>query len=192
MIKGEKPILYNKSVLECANGGFLIASESKPEAQAVSDDMKWQARAELGLQILSNALIGTYTGYEFIDRNAADLDLDVSSIPLTIASYYHTDIAHATSNDSPETSALIGAPYTAANFILGTINRVPGMPSWTRHLGTELSVKDVLWAITITGIGYGSDKGEEALSNSTTNIIKTIEKSQIDFSSKSVIAATSS
>ena len=186
LIKGEKPILYNKSVLECANGGLLIASESQPEAQTVSDDMKWQTRAELGLQVLSNALIGVATGYGAIDDGGADLDL--STIPLEIASYYKTDITRATSGDSPEKSAAIGAGFTAANFGLGSIYHAPGMPSWTAHLGTEFNKQDFVWAIGISAIGYGSDKGEQALDTSTTKVIDLIKISQVDFSGKSVVA----
>lgn len=186
LIKGEKPILYNKSVLECANGGFLIASESKPKAQVVSDEMKWQARGELGLQVLSNALIGVATGYGAIDDGGADLDL--STIPLEIASYYTTDIVRANADDEPLESAAIGAGFTAANFGLGSIYHAPGMPSWTRHLGTEFSKQDLVWAIFISAIGYGSDKGEQALNTSATEVIDSIEISQVDFSGRSIVA----
>lgn len=62
-IKGKNPLLYNHSILTCKPGGILIASETEGLAQKVSDSMKYNARQELAVQILSQAVYGVATGY---------------------------------------------------------------------------------------------------------------------------------
>lgn len=62
-IKKNKPLLYNFSVLTCKEGGLLIASETERAAQKVSDSMKYNARQELAVQLLSQAVYGFATGY---------------------------------------------------------------------------------------------------------------------------------
>lgn len=62
-IKSKKPLLYNYSTLTCKQGGILIASETEIAAQKVSDSMKYNARQELAVQLLSQAVYGFATGY---------------------------------------------------------------------------------------------------------------------------------
>lgn len=62
-IKKSKPLLYNFSILTCKEGGLLIASETEGKAQKVSNSMKYNARQELAVQILSQAVYGVATGY---------------------------------------------------------------------------------------------------------------------------------
>ncbi len=183
-IKGEKAILYNKSILTCSNMGILIASETKEIAQKVSDDMKWNTRIELGLQILSNAIIGGVTGYGVIDKGGADLDL--STVPLSVASYIHTDFIHPEYTWSE--SALVGFGYTASNFILGSSYKIPRTPSWIKHLGTEISIEDGLVAGITTVVGAGSDYLEGKLSESADKVVENISKSSNDSSSKSIVS----
>lgn len=185
IIKGETPILYNKSVLECGNGGLLIASETHQLAQEISDSMKWKARSELGLQILSNAFIGLFTGKDAVDSTPTGVDLDLSTIPLAISSYIDIDFFHP--SFTPEESLQRGIYYTTSNFVLGSVYNIPGMPSWSKHLGTEVSISDLKTATMVTVIGYFSDKGEEYLSNSANNTITTIENSNTSSSSKTII-----
>lgn len=195
LIKGEKPILYNKSALECANGGFLIASESKPKAQAVSDDMKWQAQAELGLQVLSNAFIGMMTGYNAIDKpkpgEIGDPDYDILSPFLEVISYVNTDINRATSGNTPMESAEIGAYYTAGSFGVGLVRKLP-IPAmqhpWVKALSSEFNAKDIILAVITTAARYFSDEGKAKFNDSAVRVITGIEDSKTDFSGKSVIA----
>ncbi|MFC6205569.1 hypothetical protein ACFPZK_12725 [Psychrobacter urativorans] len=186
LIKGEKPILYNKSVLACANGGLLIASESKPKAQAVSDNMKWQARGELGIQILSNALIGIFTGYmatKFADK-------DYSVFLLEPISYVVSDIGFP--EFSPFQSAGVGVIFTALNFVFYFGRFIPGLsPTALNRIsdfGTEFTKKDLGWAVLTTIGGYGADYFENELNESSKEVITTIESSQNDFSGKTIVA----
>lgn len=62
-IKSKNPLLYNYSLLTCKQGGILIASETEVAAKKVSDSMKYNARQELAVQLLSQSVYGFATGY---------------------------------------------------------------------------------------------------------------------------------
>lgn len=186
-IKGKEAILYNKSVLECKDLGLLIASETEAQAQAVSDEMKWQARGELGLQILSNSLIGFVTGYGMFDRTPQGLDMDLSTGPLAVASYIHTDFVHP--EYSWQQSTLAGLGYTSANFGLGSVHRINRMPDWSKNLGTEISLQDLGVAALTTGIGAGSDYLEGELANSSNSVVQELSSSVSDTSGKKIVSS---
>lgn len=186
-IKGKQAILYNKSILECKDLGLLIASETEAQAQAVSDKMKWQARGELGLQILSNALIGVTTGYGMFDKSPQGLDMDLSTGPLAVASYIHTDFVHPEYNWKQST--LVGLGYTSANFGLGSVHRIQGMPNWSKHLGTEISLQDIGIAALTTGIGAGSDYLEGKLSDSSNSVIQELSDNVSQTSGKKIVSS---
>lgn len=151
-----------------------IVFESFETVQTTADKANNYAWGEIGLQVIFNALIGAVTGYGVYDK--ADKDLDISTVPLTIASYYETDFVRATSDDTPFDSAVIGAQYTIANFALGSVHP---------FLGTEPKLEDVAWADFITYIGYKSDTAESKLVDMAKKTIKEVAKKP---SGKSVVA----
>lgn len=130
---------------------------------------------EIGLQVISNTLIGFITGRELKDGD----DWDWLTIITTPLGYAHVDFGHP--EFSPEKSALYGAGWASINFILGA----PGLPSALRSLGTEFDKKDFAWAASTVLIGYISDFGEGYLANSANELLENSKKS---CSGKTVIA----
>lgn len=167
-IQGKNAVLYNHSQLNCSNGGIVVASTTQATAQELSDAMKWNARIEVGVQILSNGLIGFITGYGVFDK---DGDIDLASPFLAILSYKHTDFEHAT-DYTPEQSALAGLVYSASGYGLGEMHRVPGL-GWTKGwVGTEVtSWEDWLTTAAVAVVGYGSDKLEQYLANLNVSVV---------------------
>lgn len=171
-IQDKNAVLYNQSRLECSNGGLVVASETLGAAQELSDSMKWNARLELGVQILSNLVIGVFVGYGVYDKREGDLDL--ATIPLAILSYKETDFDHATDPDfTPWDSFLVGLKYSAIGYGLGEMNRIPGL-GWTKgYVGTEItSISDWLTTAATAAIGYVADKAEAGLKDQNDDIAK--------------------
>lgn len=129
---------------------------------------------EIGLQVISNALIGFITGRELKDGD----DWDWLTIITTPLGYAHVDFGHP--EFSPEKSALYGAGWASINFILGA----PGLPSalrslgteFDKSLGTEFDKKDFAWATSTVLIGYISDFGEGYLANSANELLGNSKK----------------
>jgi len=169
VIRGEFAILYNHSQLNCSKGGIIIASESKAAAQALSDQMKWNTRIEVGVQILSNALNGIVVGHGVIDG----LDQDWSTIPLAISSYIYLDFAHT--EYDPEESLVAGLKFSALGYGLGHVHQLPGMGRlpFTKNLGTEIGIRDLAVTAATAGIGWLADTAESALAKKNEDIINT-------------------
>lgn len=168
LIGGKNALLYNRSQLLCGNGGVLMASESQAAAQAISDAMKWSARAEVAVQILSNALIGIIVGRGVKDPNG---DLDLASPFLAVGSYIYTDFEHP--NDfSPEQSLAVSLSSTALGYGIGYSSRIPGL-GFMRNFGTELGqFSDVATTAGMVITGYAADKLEQYLANHNTRVIE--------------------
>ena len=126
------------------------------------------------------------TGYGVYDKT--DKDWDISTVPLTIASYYETDIERAEANDLPYQSALIGLKYTLANFALGSIHKIPRMPNATKHLGTEFAGPDIAWAIAITVLGFTSDTLENLTNDCAKSTLEDSRQSKSQLYGKSVVS----
>lgn len=165
-IGGKNALLYNRSLLQCSNGGVLIASETEAAAQSISDSMKWNARGEVAVQILSNALIGVIVGRGVKDP---DGDWDLAAPFLAVGTYYYTDFEHA-KDFTPEQSLQASLVGSAAGFGIGYIHRIPGL-GFMKHFGTEISAVDLLTAGATLAIGYGADKLEEFLTNRNNAVI---------------------
>ena len=91
---------------------------------------------EIGLQLISNALIGRFTGQGLKDGD----DWDWLTIITTPLGYAHVDFGHP--DFTPEKSALYGAAWASINFIVGA----PWLPEIVRNWSTEFNKKDLVWA----------------------------------------------
>lgn len=168
-IGGKNALLYNHSLLKCNNGGVLIASETEAAAQAVSDAMKWNARAEVAVQILSNAVVGFIVGVGVKD---SDGDYDLAAPFLAVGAYYYTDFEQARNKDfTPEKSFLVSLSASALGYGIGYMDRIPGM-GFMKWFGTELGPVDVATTLLSLGVGYGGDKLEEYLAKRNDEVIK--------------------
>lgn len=167
LIRDRNALLYNRSQLNCGNGGILIASETQAAAQAISDAMKWSARTEVAVQILSNALIGVIVGRGFKDRNG---DLDLASPFLAVGAYYYTDFVHP--NDfTPEQSLIVSLSSQGVSYGMGYSSRIPWL-RFMKNFGTELGqTSDVLTTVGMIVTGYVADKVEQQLANHNNEVI---------------------
>lgn len=152
-----------------------IVFESFETVQTTADKANNYVWGEIGLQVISNALIGFITGRELKDGD----DWDWLTIITTPLGYAHVDFGHPEFN--PKKSALYGAGWASINFIVGA----PWLPSVVRNWGTEFNKKDFAWASGTVLIGYISDLGEEYLANSANELL---ENSKKFCSGKTVIA----
>ncbi len=167
-VRGRRTLLYNHSKLQCAEGGLLIASETQAAAQALSESMKLSACLDVGVQILSNFGIGIIVGYGIFDKSG---DVDLSTGPLAIASYIHTDMSGG--NYTPWESTKIGLWYSGAGYALGSAYRIPGIPAGpkeiTKLLGTEIGLEDGLITLASSALGFGADTLEQYLADTNTD-----------------------
>lgn len=183
LIQGKNAVLYNQSQLMCNNGGIVIASETQSAAQALSDSMKWNARMELGVQILQNALIGYITGVGVKDL---DGDRDWLSAPLTVASYWYTDIEHAV-DFYPEDSLLVALASSGIGYGVGEMHRIPWL-KWTKGpWGTEFTKTDLKTTLRSLALGYGGDKLEQLLNSWNTDIANDASNRPSGASGKTII-----
>ena len=182
-INKEAAIFYNVSTLDCSNGGILLASRSKEDANKLSNDMKWNARFELGAQILSNAISGGVAGLGTLDQ---DGDLDLATVPLAIASYIDNDFLHP--ERTPKDAAIRGLWYSAAGYGLGYAKYIPGAPPFLGNVGTEFSVTDLVTTGVMTMLGYASDKLEEWLNDNNEEIIDKEKGNLPEFGNGDIVA----
>lgn len=183
LIQGKNTVLYNYSQLNCGNGGIVVASTTQAAAQELSDAMKWNARIELGVQILSNGLIGLIVGYGLIDDGGADTDL--ATVPLAISSYVYTDFFHP--EYTPEQSLVAGLVFSGIGYGLPLVSKIPGLGGLAGKIGTELSLQDLGVTALVAAVGYSGDKLEQYLANWNVDIVKGATAQSSSASGKTII-----
>jgi hypothetical protein len=183
-IQGRNAVLYNRSQLACSNGGILVASETQAAAQALSDAMVWNARLEVGVQILSNALIGYIIGRGVADPGS---DFDKLTIPLALGSYATTDLLFA-KDLGPWQSLGVGLVFSTVGYIAGALGqRVPSL-AFLKGWGTEIGWQDLKTTLPAAVVGICADLLENHLASVNTDIVNNAANRSSAASGKTIIS----